>query len=187
MKRVLLAPILGLLVLSQAGCDTEEFDDLKEYVQTACKDCYGNIPPPPTVEPYVPFNYKNPDGLPDPFLPKKSEKQDDNNQVKKCDKNSKDTDCTPPPETKHPREELEDYPLESLKVVGYLFIKKAPNALIKAPDGKLYYVRVGNYMGQNFGKVSSITENELKLKEHVQDSTTGRWKERESTLLLLQE
>jgi type IV pilus assembly protein PilP len=77
---------------------------------------------------------------------------------------------------------LEAYPLESLKYVGVMTKKKVSYAIIQV-DGSLYQVRVGNYMGQNFGVITKVSESEVTLKELTQDSA-GDWVERVSALLL---
>jgi type IV pilus assembly protein PilP len=66
--------------------------------------------------------------------------------------------------------------------VGTLSQEKRNFALVKADSG-LYRVRVGNYMGQNFGVVTKITDSDITLRELIQDSA-GDWAERESALLL---
>ena len=80
------------------------------------------------------------------------------------------------------REPLEAYPLESLKMVGTLTKGKMVHALVQA-DKNLHQVKIGNYMGQNFGIITDINENEVKLKELVPDSL-GDYMERTSTLQL---
>lgn len=80
-----------------------------------------------------------------------------------------------------PSEPLEAYPLESLKYVGVM-TRKISYALIQV-DGALYQVRTGNYLGQNFGVITQISESEIVLKELVQDSASD-WIEKESSLLL---
>ena len=86
------------------------------------------------------------------------------------------------PDLDRPREPLEAYPLESLKYVGVM-TRKGTSFAIVLVDGALYQVRAGNYMGQNFGVITQISESELKLKELVQDPA-GDWTERESVLML---
>ena len=56
-------------------------------------------------------------------------------------------------------------------------------ALIKTPEGSMYRVKPGNYIGQNFGLITEITETEVNLKEIVEDSN-GDWVERASTIVL---
>ena len=67
-------------------------------------------------------------------------------------------------------------------MVGVLQQKKQTFALVRA-DTSLYRIKVGNYLGQNFGIVTSITENQLQLRELIQDAA-GDWAERQSSLQL---
>jgi len=89
------------------------------------------------------------------------------------------------PNLDRPKEELEDFPLESLSMVGYLFQKNVGHAVIRSSEGRIYRVKAGNYIGQNFGQIISVSETEVKIKEMVQDSA-GDWSERESTLQLME-
>jgi type IV pilus assembly protein PilP len=73
-----------------------------------------------------------------------------------------------------------------LRMVGMLQQSKANYALVKSPDNNLFRVKVGNYLGQNFGLITEITESTIKLKEIVQDSG-GDWTERVSTMTLVDE
>ncbi len=164
------SPILLALVLL-AGCGGDEFQDLRDFVKNAGADMRGKVEPPPEIKPYEPFTYDNDTNLPDPFKPRKPEL-----------KNAPRTGLNQP-NLNRPKEELEDYPLESLKMVGYLSQKGVGEALIRSSEGKIYRVKVGNYIGLNFGQVTSVTESEVKIKEMVQDSV-GDWTERESSLQL---
>ena len=80
-----------------------------------------------------------------------------------------------------PKEALEAFPLENLKFVGYLEQNKKGMALFAAPDRNVYQIKVGNYMGQNFGVVTSISKDEVSIKEMVQDGT-GSYVERLVTI-----
>jgi len=86
------------------------------------------------------------------------------------------------PDLDRPKEPLELHPLETLKYVGVMTKKKVSYGIVQA-DSTLYQVKIGNYMGQNFGVVVDISESEITLRELVQDSA-GDWVERTSTLLL---
>lgn len=158
------------LLLSACGSPG---DDPRQFVKNAGKDLRGKVEPLPEVKPYEPFTYEATD-LPDPFKPRK---------------------LAPPsgggggglqPDFNRPKEALENFPLESLKMVGTLTQGKTTYAIIKTPENNLYRVKVGNHMGQNFGVITQITENEVKLTEIVQDSA-GDWMERSSTLTLTEE
>lgn len=86
------------------------------------------------------------------------------------------------PDLERRKEPLEAYPLESLKMVGTLMKGKMVHALVQA-DKTLHQVKIGNYMGQNFGIITDINDSEIKLKELVPDSL-GDYAERTSTLQL---
>lgn len=165
-------PIL-LISLTLVACGGEEFQDLRDFVKDAGADMRGKVEPPPDIKPYEPFTYENNTGLPDPFKPRKP----DVRNVSRSGMNQPNLD--------RPKEELEDFPLESLKMVGYLFQKGVGHAVIRSSEGKIYRVKEKNYIGQNFGQISSISETEVKIKEMVQDSA-GDWSERESTLQLIE-
>src|SRR5207249_7410942 len=85
------------------------------------------------------------------------------------------------PDLNRRKEPLEAFPLESLAMVGTLQRGKSRFALVRTTDRDVYQVKVGNYMGQNFGVVVGIEDTEIKLKELVQDGA-GDWTERSSTI-----
>lgn len=87
------------------------------------------------------------------------------------------------PDLTRPKEPLEAFSLETLKMVGVLAKKGLMHAVIKTPENAIYHVRVGNYAGQNFGRITQISDTEVMLREIVQDSA-GDWSERTSSLLL---
>jgi len=80
------------------------------------------------------------------------------------------------------KEPLEAFPLDSMSMVGSVSRKGVPYALLKV-DSLLYQVKVGEYLGQNYGKIMKITETEITLREIVQDAA-GEWIERPTTLQL---
>jgi type IV pilus assembly protein PilP len=84
-----------------------------------------------------------------------------------------------------PKEALEEFPLESLKMVGYLYQNKVGHAIIRTTDRKLYRVKAGNHIGLNFGLIKEVTETSVIIKELVQDSG-GDWTERDSSLQLME-
>ena len=84
------------------------------------------------------------------------------------------------PEMARRKEPLESYPLDVMAMVGSLDKKGMPTALLKV-DNLLYQVRIGSYIGQNYGKIVRINENSIQLREIVQDAT-GDWIERTATL-----
>lgn len=161
------------IALLLAGCGGEEFQDLRDFVNNAGADMRGKVEPPPDMKPYEPFAYENTTALPDPFKPRKQDARNANRSGQNQ------------PNLDRPKEELEDYPLESLKMVGYLYQNKVGHAVIRSSEGKIYTVKPGNYVGLNFGQIISVIETEVKIKEMVQDSA-GDWTERETSLQLVE-
>lgn len=80
------------------------------------------------------------------------------------------------------KEPLEAYPLDSMRMVGSLAKNGQPFALLKV-DNLLYQVKVGDYLGQNYGRITKIAETEIALREIVQDAA-GEWIERAGSLQL---
>lgn len=156
-----------------AGCGAEEFQDLRDFVKNSGVGLRGKIEPPPEVKPYEPFVYNNEKNLPDPFKPRKAETH------------SAGTGGINQPDRDRPKEALEEFSLENLKMVGYLFQNKVGYAVLRAPDGKLHRVKAGNHIGLNFGLIKEVNETGVIVKEMVQDST-GDWAERLSTLQFIE-
>lgn len=87
------------------------------------------------------------------------------------------------PDTNRPKEELESFALDSLRMVGIIIKGDKSWALVAAPNGTIYRVTVGNYMGQNFGKVTKIDKDKIELEETVPDGMGG-WKKRNAEVAL---
>lgn len=159
----LVAPLLICLALTACG---DANDDLKTFVKNSEKDLRGKVEPLPQVHPYAPFPYDAFD-IPDPFQPRKLKPTGGANQ----------------PDVDRPKELLENFPLANLKLVGSLQQGKKFFGIVKTPDNNLYRVSIGNYLGQDYGQITSITEKEVKLQETVEDAN-GNWVKRESSLEL---
>jgi type IV pilus assembly protein PilP len=172
MMRALVA--ITVAALSLSGCGGEQFSDLKQFVKESGEGLRGRVEPIPEVRQFEPFAY-NAFDLPDPFKPRKTVAD-----------TRRGTGGGPHPDLNRRKEALEAFPLESLQMVGTLEQKQVRFALIKTPDNNLYRVKSGNYLGQNFGVVTSISESTVTLKEVIQDSSSGSWTERTSSLQLLE-
>lgn len=167
MKRALLLALVALL----AACG-EEQSELKQQLKDLTKDLRGKVEPLPQVKPYEPVPYKS-EGEVDPFRPER---------INVAQAGGAPSGGGRKPNLDRPKEPLEAFPLESILMVGTLTQKKEHFALVKAGTN-LFRVRKGNYMGQNFGVITSIEDNQIALKELVQDSG-GDWTERTSSLQL---
>jgi type IV pilus assembly protein PilP len=167
MKRALVLVMVALL----AACG-EEQGELKQELKLLTKDLRGKVDPLPQVKPYEPVPYTS-GGEVDPFRPQR---------INVVQAGGASSGGGRKPNFDRPKEPLEAFPLESILMVGTLTQKKEHFALVKAGTN-LYRVRRGNYMGQNFGVITSIDDNQIALKELVQDSG-GDWAERTSALQL---
>lgn len=87
------------------------------------------------------------------------------------------------PDTSRPREPLEAYDLGQLDLVGTLTVGGAPSALVRAPDGNVHRLRVGDHMGSDFGRIVDITAASVQLVEIV-PTGRGGWIERSTQLAL---
>jgi len=153
-----------------SSCGGNEHQDIKQWMNEATKDYKGTVTPLPQIKPFPLVAYEVAD-LVEPFRPSKIEPER---------KQGGGGGLQPDPNRR--KEPLEAYPLESLKMVGNIRQGNAFNALIQA-DKNVYQVKVGNYMGQNFGVITGINDAEVTLKELVPDSL-GDYAERISTLQL---
>lgn len=173
-KRIFTLPVAmtiltsSLLSAGLVGCSLDEGDDLDRYMRDATKDIKPRVKPLPEVRPYMALQYNADGTLVDPFRARKAVNKSSVLQ----------------PNLNRPKEPMEAYPLESLKYVGLLSKSRLTYALLKTPDESVQQVKLGSYVGQNFGRVMQISEGEVLLMEIVQDDLNGDWVERTSSLVL---
>lgn len=163
-----------IVILLLSGCSSGEHEDIKQWMAESSRDLKGKAPPLPELKPFPIVSYEGMQGS-DPFSDTRLEPE------------KKDGSGVNMPDFNRPKEQLESYPLESLSYVGIVSKgkSKSRHGLVLA-DGVVFPVGVGNYLGQNFGRIVAITDNEIVLKEILQDPSgqTAEWVEREATLLL---
>ena len=158
---------LLLCALLAAGCASDE-ENIQAWMAEQEKGLRGAVKPLPDIRPFPPVHYQA-EAHPDPFSVARLEPE-----TRTVRRGGPDLDRR--------REPLEAYPLESLQLVGAIRKGNTVHALVKA-DSSLHQVRVGNYVGQNFGVVTHIGDTEITLRELVED-VNGDWVERTSKLLL---
>lgn len=164
------------LCLALSACSGGEHQDVRNWMTENTKDLRGNIPKLPPVIPYQPVPYTA-DGLLDPFNSAKIEPE----SKRGTGSSGKPGALQPNFEARDLRNNLmEKYPLETLRMIGVLNINKQPIAVIQV-EQHVKQVKIGDYIGQDFGIVTHIGEQELSLRELIQDSA-GDWSERTSTL-----
>ena len=168
---LMVAAALGL-----AAC-AEDMSDLEQEVQEIRERPGGEIEPLPEFEPYAVFTYDS-DDLRDPFIPARAYAEAQEEEA------DPDDDIAPDPD--RPREPLEQYPLDSLEMVGTLTQDEQLWGLIRDPEGTVHHVLEGNYAGQNHGEITRIREDRIELTEIVRDDD-DTWSEEEASLGLGEE
>jgi type IV pilus assembly protein PilP len=156
------------------GCGDDGFSDLRQYVTEVKARPKGTIEPLPEVKVVEPFVFK-PEGLRDPFKAISETEEAEEAQIA--------TGNGIKPDTSRRKEELEAFPLDSLRMVGTVVMKNNLWGLIKASDKTIYRVQVGNYMGKNYGRIIRILTDKVELMEIVPD-TPGTWREQQTSLAL---
>jgi type IV pilus assembly protein PilP len=162
--------LLPALLLT--GCGANDTSDLQSYVRQVNARPPGPIEPLPPIEPVETFVYE-PRERRDPF---QSDVQTEPEELVALDGG-------PAPDPNRPKEELESYPLDSLRMVGTLEQDGTRWGLIRSKEGVVHRVTVGNYMGQNHGQIVSIDLDAIQLNEIVSDAP-GQWRERAATVAL---
>jgi type IV pilus assembly protein PilP len=164
--------VLATAMLFLAGCSSD-VDELQQWMEQQRQQTRPTVQPLQPPKKFQPQAYEAQGGV-EPF------------SVQKLNVALKQEAAQPSSllaaEMRRRREPLEAFPLDRMSMVGSLTRSGQPYALLKV-DSLLYQVRAGDYMGQNFGRVTKITETEITLREVVQDAA-GEWIERTSTLQL---
>jgi len=167
--RLLWAVLLASLM---AGC-SGDIDELRQWMEQQRHDARPSVKPLEPPKKFLPEPYTAAQ-LVDPYSTQKlsvaiKQEAAQPNSLLTAEMNRR-------------REPLEAYPLDSMSMVGSLTRKDQRYALLRV-DNLLYQVKVGDYLGQNFGKIMKISETDITLREVVQDAA-GEWIERTSTLQL---
>jgi len=149
---------LGMLAaLALAGC-SDHLDDLKQQVAEIKARPGNRIEPIPEIKPYEAFKYDAGNER-SPFLPSAAAR----NQLASSTR----------PDVKRSREFLEQFPLDTLQMVGTLQLQGRMYALLQGKDGLVHRVSVGNYVGQNDGRITGITNTKVSVTELVADGVGG--------------
>jgi type IV pilus assembly protein PilP len=170
-NKLLFALIFSILLV---GCGADGFADLEQYIKEVKAKPKGIIEPLPEIKPIEPFVFK-PEGLRDPFKAIGETEEAEETGVAVGDGIK--------PDTSRRKEELEAFPLDSLRMVGTVVMKANLWGLVKASDKTIYRVQVGNYMGKNYGKIIRILTDKIELMEIVPDKP-GTWREQQTSLAL---
>ena len=169
-----------------SGCVSTDISTLKNQVAEIMARPGGRIQPLPEIKPYEAYAYQSgiDENRRNPFklfyVVKKAELTDesiaDDGLTEEMEREIRNRN----------REELEQFELDSLRMVGTIDNENNNWAIVLDPNGVVHRVKIGNYIGANIGKIINIYEDRVDLREIVQDSN-GRWEEREAALALLEE
>ena len=162
----------GLTAVLVTGCGGSSNADLKQFIEETKRRPAGAIEPLPSFRPYEAFTYSASTER-SPFEP----------PVKALDLYYGSGNSNIKPDLTRRKEYLEDFPLESLRMVGTLELNKTLWALIDDRQGGIHRVRNGNYLGRDHGKIVATTPGQLTVVEIVSDGLDG-WVERPRTLEL---
>jgi len=167
-SRTLLFTVLSLSIVS---C-TQDNSDLYRYIDETKAKHLGSVKPLPQFEPYRNFSYEASD-LRDPFESAFEADLDGQNVSNSGIKRN---------ETR-PREALEAYPLDTLRMVGILVQNEQTWGLVKDPNNVVHRVQTGNYIGQNEGQIVAVSEQKINVTEIIPDGLGG-YIEREAALAI---
>ena len=155
-------PAVAIILCMVAACQQQK-QDLDSYVTQVKAQQKSDIPPIPVMKPYEHFDYAASD-LRDPFVPTVVDMAEPEQEPI--------ADNGIQPDQNRRKEALETFELSELQFVGTLEQDQIW-ALVRAPDGVIHRVQVGNYMGRNYGKIVSISESEIQLREIVPNGRGG--------------
>ena len=160
-----------------SGCN-EGLNDLQQFVQQTKSQPPGRIEPIPEFQPYQNFEYASKD-LRDPFKLVDFRRPDENpDEIGKISSGLR-------PNMDRVREPLEDFPLDTLRLKGTVTQNGIKWGLIFAPDNTIHRVLEGHYIGQNHGRIFSVTDDIVELTEIVPDGL-GNYIERSSAVALIE-
>ena len=166
--------ISGLTVLT--GCGSSDQEQLQQWMTEQRNQTRSKIDRLPEPTKFTPQAYTQ-EGAIEPFSSQKLAQA-----LKRDSSQATSNAALIAPELARRKEPLEASPLDTVVMVGSLVKVGQPVALVRV-DNLLYQVRVGNYLGQNFGRITKVSETGLSLREIVQDAA-GEWIERTATLQL---
>lgn len=175
MRQTLLLALTAAAALS--ACDSSGEAELRSWMAQQRAITKPQVQPIPEPKKFTPERYVQETAV-EPFSNQKL------TQALKRDSEKSGTASAAllTPELNRRKEPLEAYPLDAMTMVGSLMKQGQPVALIKV-DNLLYQVKPGNYLGQNYGRITKVGESEVVLRELVQDAA-GEWVERTATLQL---
>src|SRR3954463_4184893 len=163
---LLLVGALWLTLNTLAGCSSKD-DELEQNIADTKKEPGGRVEPLPELKPYESYSYES-SNLRSPFMPGGSGSSSAQGLR---------------PDSRRNREFLEQFSLDTLRMVGTLRMSDRTYGLVKTKDGLVHRVLPGNYMGQADGRVTEVSPSKISVVEIVVDGLGG-YMERPASLAL---
>jgi type IV pilus assembly protein PilP len=160
-------------LLALAGCGDSDVQEVRQWMKQVDSEAHVAVTPIAEPKTFIPFAYAS-NAEVDPFSP--------NKLLAELARQAARQGGGLKPDTARRKEFLESFPLDTVKMVGTMEKAKVIYALLQV-DKAVYQVRTGQHVGQNFGLVTSVSDEAVSVKEIVQDAT-GDWVERLSKLEL---
>jgi type IV pilus assembly protein PilP len=179
MKLIKFLVVVCFAVLTLTGCFGGEQEELAAWMQSERNSIKPDVKPIPEPSKFEPYAYGG-ERYVEPFSSEKLA-----SILKSGQSMSSEKSALIAPELERRKQPLESFPLDTMKMVGSLNRNGQLVALLKV-DSLLYQVTPGNYVGQNYGRILKILENQIVLREIVQDAA-GEWIERPAALQLQEE
>lgn len=173
-KRQLFVLLGSSFLLS--GCISDDMASLQAYADGIKARKGGYIEPLPEIKPVERYLYQSVDRR-NPFSLKFRDDDDQEEVVV----NSEKQRALQREIRERNKEELEQYELDSLRLVGTLEQSSGLWGIVQDPEGTIYRVQKGNYLGRNYGKILSVSEEKIELREIVKD-VQGAWEERQASI-----
>ncbi len=146
-----------LAVAALTGC-SGDLDDLKKQIADIRGRPGERIEPLPEIKPYEAFVY-GASSMRSPFVPSAPAGMDLTTSLR--------------PDVKRAREFLEQFPLDTLRMVGTLELQGRKYGLVQGKDGLVHRVLPGQYLGQNDGRITGVTASKIALIQIVPDGVGG--------------
>lgn len=150
--------LLSIFIVACGG----DMSDLQGYIAEVKQRPGGRIEPLPQIKPYETFRYRA-DNMRSPFMPDQREA-------------SSGKPTGPTPIENRNKEYLEQFPLDTLSMVGTLAREGKTYGLVQTSDGLVHRVIPGNYVGQNDGRIVNIDDSGIQVEELVPDGIGGFFK-----------
>ena len=164
------------LALALAGCSASNENDLRQWMAEQKSQTRPKVVPISEPKQFKPESYTQVSSV-EPFSREKLTQA-----LKRESSQATANGALVAPELARRKEALESFPLDGMSMVGS-FVRGGQSVALVKVDSLLYQVKPGNYLGQNYGRVTKIAETEVTLREIVQDAV-GEWIERPATLQL---